>query len=232
MSTWVIGGTSGIGEATAKMLRGIGHDVVATGIERDVTSYSDINGWIESIECDSGPLQSVVYCAGVTDLAPLGGMGLHGMRAASRVLDVNLLGFIGVIDALARGDRRDTHPLRIVAVTSDAAERPMRTSMAYCASKAGLNMAVRVAARELGPLGWRINGVAPGMTQGTMMQNYIDRRVPEVRGWTTAEAAEYEDRQAIVPGRIHVDEVAQVICDTLLGPDHMNGSITTINGGR
>ena len=40
---------------------------------------------------------------------------------------------------------------------------------AYCASKAALSMLVKVAAFEWGPLGIRVNAIAPGVTQTPML---------------------------------------------------------------
>jgi NAD(P)-dependent dehydrogenase (short-subunit alcohol dehydrogenase family) len=119
----------------------------------------------------------------------------------------------------------------IVAVSSDAAERPMRTSIAYCASKAALNMAVKVAARELAPE-IRVNAVSPGMVSGTAMTEYIDDVVPEIRRWTPEAAARYEQSQIPAGRRATKDEVADLVYHTLCGPEYMTGSILTLNGGR
>jgi 2,3-dihydro-2,3-dihydroxybenzoate dehydrogenase len=72
---------------------------------------------------------------------------------------------------------------RVVVVGSDAAWREMRTSVAYCASKAALHQAVRVIARERASEEFAINVVAPGMTEPTGMQEYVDESVPMIRKW-------------------------------------------------
>lgn len=231
-SCWVIGGTSGIGLATVRQLRQMGMDVFSSGMESDVRNVENVRSKLRDAEELVGPLESIVYSAGTNQLDWVGRMDVQGLWDASHVLDTNLLGFITVLDACAEHGRREQQPLRVTVVTSDAAERPLRTSIAYCASKAGLNMAVKVAARELGPHGWRINGVAPGMTDGTEMTDYIDRRVPEVRGWSHEETLRYERSQDVVPGRIPPEQVADAIAQVLTGPDYLNGNITTINGGR
>lgn len=48
----------------------------------------------------------------------------------------------------------------IVNISSTFARVPNNGGMAYCISKAGLDMATKVAASELGPQGVRVNGVA------------------------------------------------------------------------
>ena len=51
----------------------------------------------------------------------------------------------------------------------------------YCASKAALNMIVRVAAREWAPHGIRVNAVGPGVTDTPMLG-----RAPRQSGWLEA----------------------------------------------
>lgn len=229
MRTWVIGGTSGIGAATASFLAQKGHEVVPTGDEVDVTRPVQLRAWIDS----QPKFDNVVFSAGINALNWIGSKS--AINDNSDVIDTNLMGFINTVDALA-SVQVEIHGspgvMNIVAVSSDAAIRPMRTSMAYCASKAGLDMAVRVAARELGPKGWRVNAVAPGMVEGTEMTRYIDERVPQIRGWSRLAALEYERSQEVVHGRVTVDEVAHLIWQMLDGPDHLNGAIIPLNGGR
>lgn len=226
---WVIGGTSGIGEATAQWLREEGANVHTTGEERDVRSIPTLHDELTRIESGPASLAGVVYCAGVNHLGWLGqDTGAHH----GYPIDVNLLGFINVLEVLARGNLQRDRPIPVVAVSSDAARRPMRTSIGYCASKAGLDMAVKVAARELGPYGWRINAVSPGMTDETGMQEFIDVNVPKVRNWTPERTAKYEAEQEVIQGRVNKHDVAQIIGQTLFGPEHLNGAIIEINGGR
>jgi NAD(P)-dependent dehydrogenase (short-subunit alcohol dehydrogenase family) len=234
---WVIGGTSGIGAACAEEMRK--HMVVtSTGLRQG--DWDVCEPLSRRFIADMGFPTHIVYSAGVNFLDWIG----NGTYSHEQVVDVNLLGFLRLVDGLASCDFYKDRPWHsiggipspikpsIVAISSDAAERPLRTSIGYCASKAGLNMAVRVAARELGPKGWRINAVSPGMTNATGMQEYIDNRVPEVRGWTNSEALQYERSQEVTPERIHKNEVAEVVVQTLMGPVHLNGSIITLNGGR
>ena len=108
----------------------------------------------------------------------------------------------------------------------------MRTSAIYCASKAALEMAVRVASREYAPAGWRINAVAPGKVEHTPMTDYVDHRVMELRGWTMEEADDYELASTPLGRKVTKEEVAQVIEQVLFGPKAQTGEIVAVNGGR
>lgn len=58
---------------------------------------------------------------------------------------------------------------KFVAISSNSARIPRRKSLAYCASKAALSMALRVAARELADTGVAVWGYEPGLLAGTPM---------------------------------------------------------------
>lgn len=107
----------------------------------------------------------------------------------------------------------------------------MRRSITYCASKAALVQAVRVAGRELAP--WvRVNAVSPGIIDETPMTVSIDREVMEQRDWTREQALEYERSLIPMGRRGNKGEVADLIMHTLLGPVYMTGANIEINGGK
>ena len=231
-SAWVLGGTSGIGLCVAEVLR-----------RKHIPTYVDghdtfdvrqpISAFRQQLEEYGLPVY-VVYASGINYLEFLGA-GEDSDDHHLDVIDVNLKGFIKLVDAMAYyANDYEAAPdaPSIVAISSDAAERPLRTSIGYCSSKAGLNQAVRVAARELGVYSWKVNAVAPGMTDGTNMTRYVDEAVPRVRKWSHEAARHYERVQEVTPGRIAPIDVAQVVVQTLLGPAHLNGAVVTINGGR
>jgi NAD(P)-dependent dehydrogenase (short-subunit alcohol dehydrogenase family) len=219
VKTWVIGGTSGIGAAVAGMISGS----VATGKEVSVCYLDKMEGFY----AEHGGFDNVVYSAGVNYL-----MRLDDFRpnTAGYVYDVNTLGFMRLLSIVANASY--SSPCRsIVAISSDAAVRPMRTSIAYCASKAALDMAVRVGARELAPA-VRVNAVSPGMVEGTKMTEYIDQTVPKVRAWTPEEARAYEQSQIPMRRRATTNEVAHMVAAVLFGPEYLTGAIIPVNGGR
>lgn len=238
---WVIGGTSGIGAMCAEIFYKYDHEapIVDDASMCDVREASVIRSALHDVVAASfregDPIKTIIYSAGANELAFLGTMGDDGLTDAADVIDVNLMGFIRLMDTIMDPEVFPVEwrkGLTVIAVSSDAAERPMRTSMAYCASKAGLNMAVKVAARELASHGIRVLGLAPGMTEGTGMTDYIDSTVPILRGWTTEETLRYEAQQEVTPGRVLPEELAVVLLMMANGPRHWTGDIVTVNGGR
>lgn len=223
----VIGGRSGIGEACVDFIesRLTRRDdvVVPSESELDVTSFAMVNGYLKELQ----PTH-ILYSAGVNYLEWIGKLDYAEI---AHLFDVNVQGFIRVIDAMWRHNS-EMRGVSTVAITSDAAWRPMRTSIGYCASKAALEMAIRVASRELAPSGWRVNGVAPGKVSNTRMTDYVDARVQEIRGWTAEYAEEYERASSAIGRPVAPIEVAEVVWSVLTGPNAMTGEIVAVNGGR
>lgn len=168
----------------------------------------------------------VVYAAGLNRLNWIKDVG---PLEFSEVMTANVYGLLNTIRLL---DESELGRMNIVALTSDAAWRPMRTSAIYCASKAAAEMAVRVASREYAPKGWRINAVAPGKVEDTNMTRYVDEKVLELRGWTVEAAEAYELASTPLGRKVTKHEVAQVVENVLWGPAAQTGEIIAVNGGR
>lgn len=222
----IIGGHSGIGAATAELLAKRNPELwqfMPTRTEVNVEARSDIITLCEIY----GPFTHIVYSAGINQLAWVSDQKI--VYRMEDMFSVNCAGFVALISEHIL--QYPNSALSAVAVSSDAAEIPMRGSVAYCASKAALNMAVKVMARELAPL-HRINAVAPGMVEDTDMTDYIDDAVPTFRGWTPDQARNYERQNVPTKRRASLAEVAETIAWVLTGPAQMTGSIISINGGR
>ena len=180
MTALVTGGASGIGREVAGRLRDAGRDVVVwdlsdADITCDVSDPDAVSAAMERTVRDRGVPTRVVTCAGV---------GASGMLVEQspaqweRVLAVNLTGTwltlraaaLAMIDAGVGGS--------IVAVSSISGTVADRDMGAYCVSKAGVDMLVKVAAVEWGSHGIRVNAVGPGVTRTPMLPN--PERLP---GW-------------------------------------------------
>jgi NAD(P)-dependent dehydrogenase (short-subunit alcohol dehydrogenase family) len=92
----------------------------------------------------------------------------------SRVVEVNLTGTFLAIQATARRMIEAGTAGRIVTIASIAAKHPDAGPVAYTASKAGVWMLTKKAARELAPAGIRVNSIGPGFV-ATNMTALIDQ---------------------------------------------------------
>ncbi len=167
----VTGGGSGIGREAAAMLREAGHDVVvwdvANGdIDCDISDFDSVTAAMEQTVREHGVPTRVVASAGI------GSSGLLlAIDAAEwqRVLAVNLTGTFHTIRAAARAMVDAEVEGSIVVVSSISGTVADRDMGAYCVSKAGLDMLVKVAAVEWGVHGIRVNAVGPGVTRTPML---------------------------------------------------------------
>ncbi|MBV8161148.1 MAG: glucose 1-dehydrogenase [Acidimicrobiia bacterium] len=173
----VTGAASGIGQATAVALADAGARVVLAdrdteNLERtlrmvaegivvptDVTKKGEVEALVDGAVERYGSLDVMANVAGI--------MGAGGPITSieegvlDRVLAVNLKGvFFGVQAALGvMGEQRSGS---IVNIASAAIDHPAANLAVYSMAKAGVAMLTRVAATEGGPLGVRVNCVAPG----------------------------------------------------------------------
>jgi NAD(P)-dependent dehydrogenase (short-subunit alcohol dehydrogenase family) len=176
----VTGGGSGIGCEVAERLRAAGHDVVVWDlsggdIDCDISDPDAVSAAMERTVRDRGVPTRVVTCAGV---------GASGMLVEQspaqweRVLAVNLTGTWLTLRAAALAMIGAEVGGSMVAVSSISGTLADRDMGAYCVSKAGVDMLVKVAAAEWGSHGIRVNAVGPGVTRTPMLPN--PERLP---GW-------------------------------------------------
>jgi len=115
-----------------------------------------------------GPLTGIVLNAGIASRVPFVGGRLADDRDPITVhVHADLVAPLQLLRALL--EARCLAPgAAIVLVTSNLARRGLPGKVAYAVAKAGLEAAVRGLAHELGPLGHRINAVAPGLLRTDM----------------------------------------------------------------
>jgi NAD(P)-dependent dehydrogenase (short-subunit alcohol dehydrogenase family) len=218
----VTGGASGIGLAVVNRLRKAGEDAIAWDISGgdihcDISDPDSVAAALESTNAKHGPPTRLVACAGIGATGLLIDQTVENWR---RVLDVNLTGTwltmravaAAMIDAGAGGS--------IVAVSSISGTIADRDMSAYCVSKAGVDMLVRVAAAEWGCHRIRVNAVGPGVTRTPMLAK------PEaLPGWVDG----LNERTAL--GRLgEADDVAEAVV-ALLDLGWVTGQTLFADGG-
>jgi NAD(P)-dependent dehydrogenase (short-subunit alcohol dehydrogenase family) len=171
----VTGGSTGIGAATAATFARAGASVVITGrheptlqtaaaqhagisyLVADVARPADSAHVIAEIAARHDRLDVLVNNAGMAEMIPLARADTDHAR---RTFDTNVLGVIELT--------RLALPMltaskgAIVNITSTQSDRPMASTSVYAASKAALLALTRSWAKELGPVGIRVNAVSPG----------------------------------------------------------------------
>jgi NAD(P)-dependent dehydrogenase (short-subunit alcohol dehydrogenase family) len=182
----VAGAASGLGAETARNLAEAGAKVSA--IDIDVARVGSLGRAIDAlaIPCDisdsdaaeaafarareaHGPARILVNCVGRAHpqriLGSGGPMPLDDFRG---LVEVNLISAFNMIRLAAAG-MAQLEPVGngergvIISTTSISAYEGQAGEAAYAASKGGVVSMILPAARELGPLGIRVVGIAPGL---------------------------------------------------------------------
>lgn len=238
----VTGGGTGIGAATARLLRAGGHQVVISGrrpepLRRvaedtgalahpsDAADPEAVRELVEATVTAYGRLDGVVLNAAI---GRGGAVGDTEVEDWEELMRTNLTGpFLLLRAALphllaARGT--------VVAV---AALRNSVGNAAYATSKAGLLHLCRSLAVDYGPQGLRANTVCPGWVRTEMADQRMARFASQAGLAGGAEAA-YEEANRLTPARRPGDpeEVAEAI-GWLLSPasSYVNGAVLTVDGG-
>lgn len=191
----VTGGGSGIGLACARTLLAAGASVTivgrtedklraaAEGLEKeapagarvqigvcDVTSEEAVEAAVELARRPTGTLDVAVANAGAGAGGPIFTTSLEMWRYA---VEVNLTGTFLTVKHAGKAMAASGGG-SIVAISSIAGPLTHRFMAPYCASKAGVEMLIKVAADELGPLGIRANAVRPGLVPTDMAMPLTD----------------------------------------------------------
>jgi NAD(P)-dependent dehydrogenase (short-subunit alcohol dehydrogenase family) len=217
----VVGGVSGIGAAVAERQRAAGAKVLVWDVAEGADIVCDIAdpGQVDAAVEDT--LGQLGVPAIVTVTAGVGHSGMLVDVAAGewdRVMGVNAKGVWLAMRGLAQPMMAGAGG-SVVAVSSVSARLVDRSMGLYCASKAALDMLIKVAAAEWAPV-IRVNGVAPGVTDTPMLG-----RAPRSGEWLAGVAR----RTAL--GRLgSPDDIAETVL-AVHGMGWLTGEIVCCDGG-
>jgi NAD(P)-dependent dehydrogenase (short-subunit alcohol dehydrogenase family) len=134
----------------------------AAGFAADVRDYDALAAATSAARERFGELDIVVCGAAGNFPAPALGMSANGFKA---VVDIDLLGTFNTCRTAFEHLRRPG--ASIVNISATQAFIPMAMQVHVCAAKAGVDMVTRTLAIEWGPLGVRVNSIAPGAVDDT-----------------------------------------------------------------
>ncbi|MDD2869537.1 SDR family oxidoreductase [Neomegalonema sp.] len=155
-------GDSGSAEALAAEVRAEGGRALA--LQGDVADSGFPAPALDRIEAELGPVTMLVNNAGIT--GRIGGFLDMPLDVMRRTFEVNVLGLMGLTQEVARRWRAGGIKGRIVNLSSTAATSGAPGDyIHYAASKAAVDAFTLGLAKELGPLGIRVNAVSPTVTR-------------------------------------------------------------------
>ncbi len=239
--TLVVGGSGGIGAASARLLAGAGARVVLTHTARsaeaaaslarslpgadhlalpaDVADTASLLALRDAVRAQCGEaLHVLVNAAGFTKPVPHADLGALDDALIDRMFAVNWRGQFAAIRAFAPMLKTSWTGL-IVSISSIAVQTGIGSSIAYCAVKAGIDVMTKSLARALAPE-IRVMGVAPGVVD---------------TGFVPGRPAEFNAKTAAATPLRRVataEDVAEAVLACATSLSFSTGTTVVVDGGR
>jgi len=195
---FVAGATTGIGLAFTKMALSGGANVIAVshrsetleellqhhsgpelaGLVADVSDWVDVQRAVNLGIERFGHIDGVVNSAG--NVGPFSETHNYDIASFDDVIQTNIYGSFYVLKATINEIVKSGNGGSIVSVSSTCGHRGMASIGPYVASKHAVEGLTRSAALEYARVGIRVNSVAPGFTDTTMMARSHAAMDPEV----------------------------------------------------
>ncbi|WP_191576831.1 MULTISPECIES: SDR family oxidoreductase [Achromobacter] len=223
----ITGASSGIGEATARLLAAQGHrvyvgarrtDRLETLVQEiranggtaafralDVTSAEDTRDFVRGAEAAYGQVDVIVNNAGVMPLSPLNSLKVDEW---DRMIDVNIRGVLHGIAAVLPGMERQGHG-QVINVSSIGGLAVSPTAAVYCATKFAVRAISDGLRQETDKI--RVTVVCPGVVESELADTITD---------DTARVAMQSFRRVA----LHPDAIARAIAYAIEQPDDVDVS--------
>lgn len=192
MQVIITGSNRGIGKAMVEVFAGAGYNVWACARK----STPEFESWLKDTAEKAGVWIKPVYFemadtdalnAGVQSIIDEGetidvlvnnaGISTVGLLSMSKVKDiehlfaVNYFAMLRIIQKVSKRMSRQRKGA-IINMGSNAGIDPQPGKIAYGSSKAAVMMMTKCLAKELGPMGIRVNAIAPGPVETEMIHQY------------------------------------------------------------
>ena len=230
----ITGSSSGIGEAIARRLHGLGASVVinsassveagetlaralgdnAIYVQADISDKAAGERLLAATIARFGKLDILVNNAGWTTLVPHHDLDALTDDIFTRTFDVNVKG-TWLLTKAAMPYLKLSDDGNVITITSVAGVRPSGSSIAYAMSKAALNHMTLLLAKSFGPV--RVNAVAPGLV---------------ATPWTQDWQSQHDTIKAVTPlKRSATPEDCVEATLGLLRTHYATGQIVVVDGG-
>lgn len=235
MNVLITGASSGIGEAICRVLDkeenflfllARNEDKLAKAAEcmkyakvktiaYDLTDLNNIESIFKEIASEGVKLDGLVHSAGLNRDVPIRSNDVEWML---EVMNTNVLSFIEMGKYFSK-KKYSSDGAGIVAISSMASLQCAKGMCTYSVSKAGLNAAVKVMAKEFVKRKIRVNAILP---------NFVDTPMTaEARGYSSTNMEEFQPLGMIKPEKI------ADLADFLLSEkaSYITGALIPVSGG-
>ncbi|MEO6679826.1 MAG: SDR family oxidoreductase [Pseudomonas sp.] len=185
----ITGASSGIGEATARLLSAAGHSLLllARRVERlealelpnslsrqvDITDRAALLAAVAEAEAQFGPADALINNAGVM---LLGEMSKQDPAQWDQMLDVNVKGLLNGVHAVVAGMVERKHGT-IINISSVAGRKTFPNHVAYVGTKFAVHGLSENLREELSPHNVRVITIAPGAVETELLSHTTDEAI-------------------------------------------------------
>jgi NAD(P)-dependent dehydrogenase (short-subunit alcohol dehydrogenase family) len=214
----IIGGNSGIGKATAEMLRATGANLFLYSKSGSGTIALDTT--VDFGEMPNLPevIDGVVYAPGTINLKPFHRISIEDFK---NEMDVNFFGAVRVLQACLKGLKKSSSP-SVVLFSTVAVQTGMGFHAGIASAKGAIEGLTRSLAAEWAPSKIRVNAIAPSLTETPLASALL----------STPEKKEASDKRHPL-GRVGSASDIASTAVFLLSPQSswMTGQILHVDGG-
>jgi sorbitol-6-phosphate 2-dehydrogenase len=253
----VTGGASGIGKACCEEFAACGAKVVIADVteesgkkvaaalpgdnlfvKTDVTSKASVDALIAAVIAKYGKLDVLVNNAGINIprlLVDPAGKEELTEAVWDKVVAINMKGIFLCAQAAARVMIKQSGKGVIINMASESGSEGSEGQSVYAATKGATYNLTRSWAKELGKLGVRVVGVAPGILEATgLRSDEYERALAYTRGQTVEQMrANYSEKSIPLQRSGKLSEVANTVC--FLASErggYIHGTVVNVSGGK
>lgn len=241
MQVIITGSNRGIGKAMVEAFTAAGYNVWACARKTDpefeswlietekktgvwikpvyfeLSDTDALNAGIQSIIDDGQPIDVLVNNAGISTV---GLLSMSKVEDIENLFAVNYFAMLRIIQKVSKRMSRQ-HQGVIINMGSNAGIDPQPGKIAYGSSKAAVMMMTKCLAKELGPMGIRVNAIAPGPIETEMIHQYKDDVLKNLASESALRRLGTTDEIAKVAVFLASDQAS-----------YINGEIIKVDGGR
>lgn len=172
----IVGGTSGIGLETTKLLSQTNRVIVLSREKRNLDDLENVDFYsadtakqIDELPLIEKAIDGIVYCPGTINLKPLKSLKIEDFQ---KDFDINLLGAVRVINKYLNNLKSAEKP-SIVLFSTVAVQTGMQYHASIASAKGAVEGLTRSLAAEFAP-NIRVNCIAPSITSTPLAEKLLN----------------------------------------------------------
>lgn len=220
----VIGGTSGIGLETTKLLSQNNRVIVLSRTNRNLDGINnvefhpaDVTKSVDELPQINDPIDGIVYCPGTINLKPLKSLKLEDFQ---NDFEVNLIGAFKIINKYF-SNLKSAEKASIVLFSTVAVQTGMPYHASVAASKGAVEGLTRSLAAEFAP-NIRVNCIAPSITNTPLAEKLLNNE-------TKLKASEDRHPLKRIGSAEEIAKTVEFLLSTSSG--FITGQIVKVDGG-